>query len=64
MYYLKWLLSWFIVGFICTIFGTVSDWIFYKKKPTRKLMDYIFPTLIGYVCIPILLISIYNKIKK
>lgn len=62
MYYLKWFLSWFGVGFICLLLGILSDFILYGKKPSKGLSNYIVPILAGYVCIPILLKSILNGI--
>jgi len=63
MYYFKYILSWFIIGFICLLLGTLSDYIFHKRKPVKKLLFYIWPILFGYACVPILIKSIYYGIK-
>ena len=63
MSFSRFILSWFGIGFVCMLIGTISDYTLHNKKPDRKVMDYVFPILVGWIGAAILLRSIYRGIR-
>jgi hypothetical protein len=60
---LHWIVAWYVVGFICLILGIVFDFLLYGKKPEKAFSFYFFPIVFGFVCVPVLIRSVYRGIR-
>jgi hypothetical protein len=58
-----WIIAWYVVGFICLILGMVFDFLLRGIIPDKTFSYYFFPIVFGFVCVPILIRSIYYGIK-
>ncbi len=56
----KWIISWFGVGIICALIGTLFDYLTYNKKPSKKILDYIWYIFCGYISYIILMKVFYD----